>query len=316
MAFLTLAACSASGERGASGRVRTRGSTVHGGHRTSGGAGRSDVELISRGTGDRRRLRLRLHRGAITHLSVEVTLGVDQTVAGQHTVISSPAIIETLELRITDVAEDHTARYRYEVTAVEVGTGGSLSPSAEASLRQRVRQLVGLSGSGRVSDRGKTLSHELDLPASLTPELRSRLEQLDDQIGTLSVPLPEQAVGTGARWTADSEAKLSGATIDFATSYRLLGAERGRFRIAIEQRQSAARQPIDLPTAPAGVTGRIVAWDVRTHGENTLKLGTIFPDADLRGGGEQTLSLVSGRRKPEILRQRLTLAVKITDVGN
>ena len=245
---------------------------------------RPEVTVSDAGTGPKTKLRLKLEKGARTNLAVKVTTAITQDISGRTQTVKVPPITEDIALRIVDV-ENGVASFHFEITGAKLDNDGSLSPQQARSVESNLEKLVGLSSDGKIDDRGATLSSDLRIPSSVPAALRQTLQQLSDQLGTLSVPLPEEAVGEGATWSTRTTAKLSGAEVAIRNEYRLTDVDGALFTLEVKQRQTARPQAFDLPTLPPGATARILDWDVTSSGTNTLELGNIFPEAELRSSG-------------------------------
>ncbi len=305
------------GMRGSAGQHRTipfadgRATTRPGDPR---GSNLSAVTVNDAGTGDKIKLRLKLHKGARSNYAVKVTTSIIQDLGSQTNTIKIPPIIEDLQLRIMDV-RDGIASFHYEVTGARLDNEGLLSSSQVETLRSYLRRLVGLGRDGKIDDRGAVLSAKVHIPASVPAEARLTLQQFSDQLRTVSVPLPEEAFGQDASWTSKTKLKLSGATVEVSNEYQLARIDGSRFTIDVKQHQSAEPQPIKLPSLPAGSTARVVDWNVEASGEMTLKLANIFPDAKLHASGRQAFT-VTVDNDDQSVKQDLSVDTELTDLGN
>ena len=165
-----------------------------------------------------------------------------------------------------------------------------MSAAQTRAVREGMRGVIGLSGSGRVTSRGETRSSTINIPDSTPTEVREVLQQLTDQFGTLTVPLPVEPVAPGATWTARSDVVCClGARVKLQTDYRLVQIDGDRIRLQIDQHQTAAPQTFRLPTLsaardPGRQLGRPVhrrrhprhepaapGYDVRQHGHPDVR---------------------------------------------
>ncbi len=314
IALLGSAACGVQGStqersRGAPSTERT--STT----KPTGTGKRPDVIVTDVGTGTRTKLRLKLHSGVRTNLEVKVTTALTQASSGQSQTVHIPPITEDVELRIVDV-KDAVASFEYKITGAKLDDSGTLSAEQARSVASSLRRLVGLTARGQIDDRGVPLSSEVHIPGSLPSSLRQTVQQLSDQLGTLSVPLPEQAVAEGATWSAHSTLRLSGANVTVRNNYRLTSVHGAVFTLAATQRQSARPQVIELANLPPGARARILDWDITSTGTIALKLGNVFPEAKLHSAGKQSFKISLNKAKPETLIQRLAADIEVIDIGN
>jgi hypothetical protein len=87
-------------------------------------------------------------------------------------------------------------------------------------------------------------------PAGSDPQLRQVVDQMRDSFARLSVPLPEEAVGPGARWEVKMPLKSQGMTIDQTTAYQLVSIEGDRVTVKDTVEQRASNQKIQNPAMP------------------------------------------------------------------
>lgn len=277
--------------------------------------GGPEVTLTSVGTGAKHELRLHLQAGARTHFSVTATTKIVQTTADGRRSVAAPPVVEDISMRIVDV-KDGVATFHFAVTDARLDEPGALSSEQIQNVEAALHRLVGLTSDGKIDDRGAVVSSAVHIPSSVPAALRQIMQQLDDQLATLSVPLPEEAVGAGATWTSASTAKLSGARVAIRSQYRLLQANGRLFSLAVTQHQTADPQPFELPTLPAGAKARIVSWDVNSRGTTALRLGNLFPTGILHASGTQSFTITEGKTKPQKFTQDLSIETKVTDLGN
>lgn len=310
VAGLTSASCGVTGHADRPGGTTTGGKTP-----TTGSRAGPEIAVTDAGSGPKAKLRLKLHKGTRTNLAVKVTTAITQTLSGQTQTVRVPPIVEDISLRIVDV-RDGVASFHFTITGARLEDKATVPSQQSATVAAALRRLVGLTSDGTINERGATLSSVLHIPSSVPSTLRQPLQQLSDQLSTLSVPLPEQAVGPGAKWTSRSTANLSGVKVDISTGYQLTSVDGPTFTLAVTQRQTAKAQRFNLSTLPPGARARIIDYNISTVGTNTLKLGNILPEARLHSTGVQSFSLTLGTDKPQTVKQNLSIDTQVTDLGN
>ena len=82
--------------------------------------------------------------------------------------------------------------------------------------------IKGLTGTGTVSSRGFSKGVEFKAPAGSNPQARQLMDQMKEFVTQLVAPLPEEAVGPGARWEAKTPLKSQGMTMDQTATYELV----------------------------------------------------------------------------------------------
>ncbi len=267
-------------------------------------------DLLDPGDAPRRPLRLDLEPGTSTALVVTVDLGVVQEVDGAEQVLDAPPVSQTVVLTV-DAVEGEVADVSLLVTDATVDAEATdLSDAEVLTLTAAARQVVGIAGRAQFDTRGGLRSFRYVLPDDLDPALAATLDQLEGQIAGLIVPLPEEAVGVGARWRVRSTTTLGGAAVDQITTYTVtdLDDDRIAYTAAVDQR--AANQALTLPGLPDGTSGRLVSSQVTGTSVGTVETSSLASDAASTLTGTQVVDLDDGDGLLR-LTQRLDLAVTV-----
>lgn len=270
--------------------------------------------MLERGAAPRRPLRLRLRAGETTTVSLTVDLRLTQRLPGNQTeqVVDPPAVTETIRFRVDRVA-GRVAHLSFEFTGATVDrTGTRLTDAEFVELTAAVQRIIGIGGHGQVTDRGVLRSFAYDLPAGLDPALAATLRDAEAQLGALVLPLPAEAVGTGARWRSTTRSTLSGLNVRQTTTYEVTSISGDRIGYRTTTTQEASDQAIGghPATAPGA---RLVSSDVRGTGSGTTSLSALGVDGRSRLRGSQVVEQPAGSAggKPPRVSQELTLTVTI-----
>ena len=63
------------------------------------------------------------------------------------------------------------------------------------------------------------------MPPGADAQTRQLMDQMKDSFSSVAAPLPEEAVGPGARWEVKMPIKSQGMTIDQTATYELVSLE-------------------------------------------------------------------------------------------
>lgn len=231
------------------------------------------VTVVDAGAAPRQELRFGYAAGDSQRLTMSMDMDMDITIDGRRQPTGDVPVMDmAMQVDVTDVAEGiATARFRYTDTDVRA-TG----PQATA-MRKSLQQLEGVRGTVRATDRGGLVTGDLEIPDDVDPVVRSTLESLEDQLGAMAVPLPEEAVGPGAVWTAITTPEINGIKARIETRYELRRRDGDRVTVATSYHQTATAQDVDLPGMPEDASAHIDSMDVRGHGVTVLALGEMLP---------------------------------------
>lgn len=107
----------------------------------------------------------------------------------------------------------------------------------------------------------------------------------------LAVPLPDAAVGVGARWQIVTMLRTGGAVLTQTATYQLVKVERDRWTIAVELTRLGKTQDIVTPGLPPGTTAELIALVRKVSGTVT-----VAPTSPLPLTGELTAEVRSHAR--------------------
>jgi hypothetical protein len=136
----------------------------------------------------------------------------------------------------------------------------------------------GLSGSGTTSSRGLCKGLEFKAPADSNPQARQFVDQMKDFYTQLAVPVPEEAVGPGAKWEVKMPIKTQGMTIDQTATYEVVSLEGEKLTTKSTVAQQAANQKIQNPAMP-GMKVDLTKMTGKGTSQRTFALANLLPVA-------------------------------------
>jgi Family of unknown function (DUF6263) len=148
------------------------------------------------------------------------------------------------------------------------------------------------------------------MPADASPQALQAIEQIKDSFSRFAIPLPEQAVGAGAKWEVKMPIKSQGMTIDQTTKYQLVSIEGERLTAKTAATQSATHQKIENPAMP-GMKADVNKMSGNGTGDVSLDLGKLLPE---EGNGDLHTELsmeinMGGQKQP--LEMKMDLKVHL-----
>ncbi|QXC59460.1 hypothetical protein KSP35_13735 [Aquihabitans sp. G128] len=272
-------------------------------------------QVLDAGAEPRQALRLRFAEGATTTATIRLDLDVSQQSSGHTQALDSPAVVETVRFTV-DRVHAGGADLSFTFTDAQVDrTGTSLSDGEHLALTAEVHQLVGVGGTATVTDQGQLGDLSYQLPDDLDPDLAATLDQAQDQLAALAVPLPDEAVGVGARWKTDATSTLAGLEVRTETTYEITAIDGDDVAYTATTEQTADPQPVDLATLPTGTTARLVSSDVTGSAKGTLSLTAPVAGSSSSSKGTQVVDVTRGTAAPVRLTQQLETAVVVKVAG-
>jgi hypothetical protein len=106
-------------------------------------------------------------------------------------------------------------------------------------MERIAKGVLGVKGKGVASNRGIVQRFEMELPKNTSPDSIALLGDIKDHLSKLCSPLPEEAVGMGAKWKVVQPGVFIDVTLQTTSSYRIVEIDRKGFRITLDMlRQS------------------------------------------------------------------------------
>lgn len=244
------------------------------------------VTLLDAGVEPRVALRLKPVAGTVDTTRIAMRMAVAMTLDGQPVPgRAMPRALLGLSAKIDAVGDDGSATWSVTITEAAVEGGADAAGDVQAhdtevsfagarGLREGLAAVKGLTAAGKVSDRGvTTLAGFAGVQAE--GEMATLLEGFRESLVQLSVPLPEEPVGAGARWQVEQVVPQSGMRIRQTTVFDVVSVEGSRVVARVTLTQAAEPGADAGKALPPGA--RLEGFSGSGTGETTLDLGHILP---------------------------------------
>lgn len=276
------------------------------------GSGSLNVKLLD--VGGEPRAVLRLHPktadNQVLGMSMRPTLEMKM---GEMTnpPMKMPGMNLVLDVSVKDVSPGGDIAYQIvfaDATPTEDAGG---DPQMTEAIKSALSRLKGLSGNGTVSDRGFDKGSQFKVPADVNPQARQAFQQLKETFSNLTIPLPEEAIGPGAKWEARSKVQSQGITLDQTATYQLVSLDGDRAAIKTTLSQNAANQKIQNPVMP-GMQTELIKMVATGTGDFSLLLTQILPSTGtIEFHSEVNMDMNMGAQKqPMTMKADVTVALQ------
>ena len=247
-------------------------------HRSAAGPPDLVFHLLDQGHDPRSPLRYPTEPPPAQKMSLTLHLGMKMKLPGSPVPpVSMPGLRLLIEVESRRAA-NRDVRYEFTVTDADLTDVESAQPSTLADMRKGVRNLIGATGSVVVDPRGFHRDLTMKAPgASPGQELDKYLDSAKLAIGQMAVPLPDEAVGVGAKWEVIDTLSQDGIDVRETTYYELLARKGPRVRLRAQTVQGADRQHAGLPGLPDGVEAQVQSLRGSGSGETELDLRRLVP---------------------------------------
>lgn len=278
---------------------------------------RASITLEDPGAEPRQALRLQLEEGdaseAIMTMAMSTTMEADgEPMPGG----DIPPIQITIRSEVTEVDDEaETITTRFSYADADIVDDGTVDPQTAQAMREGLSVLDQLSGTATINSRGEPVTSEFDIPDDLDPTSLQMLEQVSQQVETLTVPLPEEEVGVGAIWRAATTSDLGGIETVLVVTYELKELDGTRYVLAVDYEQTASSQEADFEGAPEDAVVTVEEYLVTGAGEIIGDLRELLPaSSTMAAGGDVVMHLADDTESME-LRQRLDFDIRLESTG-
>jgi len=261
---------------------------------------KTQVKLLEPGAEPRKALRLHPKPGDKQGLVMtrKVTMGMKMG-AMENPPMNMPVMTLTVDSTVKNVSPDGDINWEVTITDFTVAEDSGASPVAD-TIKSAVGNLKGLSGAAITSSRGINKGLEMKLPSGSNAQAQQVLEQWKETLSRITPPLPQEAVGTGAKWEVRMPVKSQGITINQTDTYQLLSSEEDKLVLTNAVTLSAANQKIQNPAMP-GMKTDLTKLTGSGGGTFTVDLNRVMPqDGEANQHSDCLMTVSAGGQKQDL----------------
>lgn len=239
------------------------------------------VKLVAPGAEPRSPLRFKVAAGQKETLLMTMNMGVNLSMEGMSMpAMEMPIFKMWADAAVSGVAPsgDITFEIAFTKLVVEPGPGG------DAAMAQMVQAAAGeitkLKGSTTMTSRGINKSSAVDVNAITDPAMRQTLSSMSSQFESLSMPMPEEPVGVGAKWEVRQAIQSAGATLFQRVECELTALTATSATIKVTTEQTAPPQTVSNPAMP-GMLMNIEKVSGGGTGTMNLQFANLMPSSEM-----------------------------------
>lgn len=235
-------------------------------------------KLVSAGAEPRRALRYRLAAGVTHTLVMTMRMSIGVEVDGREAPVQrTPAIRMVLECRVRE-ADERAMRLEFSAPQPpELLETEGVPPAMIEAMRKGLGPLSSMRGQVEATSRGVVTKARVEFGPGLDPGASQMLQSMQQSMEQASVPLPEEAVGAGARWKMLQRVQGSGITIYQVASFTLERIEGQIATLAVTVEQLGPRQDMQMPGGPGGARAELASMHGRGEGRSAVDLRSPVP---------------------------------------
>jgi hypothetical protein len=260
------------------------------------------VKLVEAGKGERRVLGFQIVKGwkeaAVMVMRVEMT---SEAAGIAMPSVKMPASETTLKVEVTDVMANGDFTYSFEFVEVKFQEEEGVSPLVLQRVKSQMDALKGLTGAATVTKRGLVKKVDVKIPETAAPQLRQTIDSTMQSLKSFSTPMPEDAVGLGAKWEVTQLVDATGLSVTQVTTYEVTDLRDEQLTLKVVVRQTASPQDVKGSNAPSGPKISLLSLDLKGSGEMVIDLRRVLPEKSaLEMKGEYKMKIELGGQAREM----------------
>jgi hypothetical protein len=206
------------------------------------------VTLLSPGAEPRTPLRVKVpvgHKEAmLMTMSVSALASMEGNAMPQ---MDLPTMKMGANLAVTGVSPAGDITYELAFTEMSVEALPGTDPSLATMMQGAAGSITSLKGTVTITNRGLNKSATLNLDQISDPSLKMAMQSFSGSLESLSTPVPEEAVGPGAKWEVRQATKSGGANMFQKVTCELVSVTATVATLKVTIEQAAPAQSISNP---------------------------------------------------------------------
>jgi hypothetical protein len=161
-----------------------------------------------------------------------------------------------------------------------------------------------------VDSRGFNRDATMELPPTIDPQMRQTLENTMQGMDQMSSPLPDEAVGIGAKWELYQQVEQNGMKVDQVTLFELVALEGDKGRLTATVTQKAGQQAINAP-GMMGATAELLKLSSAGSGTIEFDLNHLVPMSSIAISSDYSVK-VDAMGQTQTLDAHLEMSINIS----
>ncbi|NEO97702.1 MAG: hypothetical protein F6K58_03140 [Symploca sp. SIO2E9] len=237
-----------------------------------------EVELLDPGTEPRQELRFQPQVNLKQTTIMTMNMNMAMSLAGNPmSGVNLPTTVMTMETIVTKVDANGDIHYQSSCTDADVVVDATVPPEVSKTMKEQIKQIIGLGGSFVADNRGRTKQGNFVIPEGIDERIKPMIKQLSNSLEQLSYPLPEAAVGIGAKWQVSNLLNLNSMNLTQTANYELVSLEDDVAILEVSIQQQADSQELKPPGMPAGAILTLNSYDAQGQGNVKMPLKQLMP---------------------------------------
>jgi hypothetical protein len=276
--------------------------------------GSTQIKLLEPGSEPRKVLRFHPKQGDKQTMVMTMKMGMAISAGGMaEQPIKLPTMKLVMDMTVKEVGTNGDIIYDVVTSDASVTEEPDVIAQVAEAMKNAVAGMKGVGGTGTVTSRGISKGAEIKAPEGADPQVSQFVEQMKETMSRVALPLPEEAIGAGAKWEVKMPIKSQGITLSQTATYELVAVEDERGTAKTSVTQTASNQKIQNPMMP-GTKVDLTRLTGKGTGEVKFDVGQILPpEASVEFHQEMSTSMTtsnSSQKQTTTMKMDLNLHIE------
>lgn len=268
------------------------------------------VTLLEAGDEPRQVLRYHPAAGSEETMVMSMKMGMSMNVGGNELPPRNmPTMEMVMDMKITEAAKDQF-RYEFMLSKVSVKNDEAVPDEVREAMQEEMQMLVGLKGQGVMTTQGFSIEGSFTLPEDAPPSAEQMFAGFEKSINEMSTPLPEEAVGLGAKWEIEQHLETNGMQMKQTIVHELKALDGDEFSTKVNATQTAESQDVKAPGLPENVSLHLDSLTGKGKGQSTFKLTEMVPHSSLEYESQVKMTTV-GADERQVMEMTTTMEMEV-----
>ena len=251
------------------------------------------VKLISAGAEPRKALRYNIPANYKASMDMTMEMSMNMNAGGMAIPMNLPAMKMSADLAVTGVTPAGDTSYTMAFTGVTIDSaGGEVNPALAQVLPMLQSSMSSIKGSATVTNRGQVKETTIDLGQA--GPAQQFMGDLSSQLDNLSTPLPEEAVGVGAKWESRSAMKAGGQVSFQKITAEVVSITGSAVSLKLTIEQTTPAQSVTNPALPAGAEVQMDGGKGSGTGTQVIHLDSLIPTGETTMTSSMSMTVSMG----------------------
>ena len=272
------------------------------------------TKILSQGRGKKAKLRYQFKAGQRKRFSIQQVTRSSGKMNGEEMPGSGQAFQMTLVGESNNEAPDAdglTTR-RTKFSSIIPQSPGA-PPEMMKQLRESFQAAIGVTLSEKLNPRGELKGVSADMPLNAPPQLQQLLNGLRSGIASALIPLPEEALGSGAQWTSTINIDNMGRKFAQTSTFSVVSFKKSLLKLKVALEMKAPAQKATPPGAPPGTEIELLKYEGSGSGTIAINLETLDCELEMKQASTEKTKVTSPQSPEPIVSESTTeVSLKLT----